>query len=612
MKKKALSLAFILIGIIGIISAAIVTPEFAEVHLSSDNHLEPEGIKELQRYRLLSLVTGFFLIFMGILIYKLPDQYLYIFGYRVFFAAVVVYLVIFGYNVLTRTHDFGDPDTMNYVDIARNIANGQGIAQSALGFNQSNFSANDRIPMPLVAQPPLYPLLIAFFSLFGLSFANAGLLISILSYGLILLLVYRLSLEICDMSAALLSVALLLLYAPLYKLAQTAFSDLLCIVLVLTSFLLLLQIRRSTAYHLLIPAMAGITAGLSYATRYAMLPLFFLSVLFIVIESNRKLRDLTVYASGFAIPAGLVLMRNFFVSGVFQSPRNPSTVDLKSNALIAFEVVTREHNNMLQPDLQAMLIVILAVMIIILLFIRHKIIETIQTVFFEKRGYILALWVIGYLAFLILARSKYHLDPINFRLVAPAGIIIFLLLSVLIVKATRIRVGYLLFSIIIIIVLFIIKNEARVSASTPIYNQNHVISMSERLTWVAKNTSDRDLIIGDGTVDFAFYFARPSVISFSPYPEAIVPEYNKIIVFCNNNCKKHENIYLIVRPPEYLISRAPDMQDADPNDLRANLKQAYGTFISDILFGEMHKYPAITFLERLSDAHIYKIACQAT
>ena len=65
-----------------------------------------------------------------------------------FLLAVVVYLILFGLNSLGRLRRFS-PDSMNYVDVARNIAAGRGIVQSTLGFNQPHWDPKGTIPTPI-------------------------------------------------------------------------------------------------------------------------------------------------------------------------------------------------------------------------------------------------------------------------------------------------------------------------------------------------------------------------------------------------------------------------------------------------------------------------------
>src|SRR5687768_2425355 len=64
---------------------------------------------------------------------------------------------------------------MNYVDIARNIAQGRGIVQSTLGFNQPHFFTSLSPAGAFTSQPPLYSLAIAVVGSLGISFADAAL-----------------------------------------------------------------------------------------------------------------------------------------------------------------------------------------------------------------------------------------------------------------------------------------------------------------------------------------------------------------------------------------------------------------------------------------------------
>jgi len=94
---------------------------------------------------------------------------------------ILFYLGLFGYNSLTRTRNFSE-DSMNYIDVARNIERGSGITQSTLGFNQPRFLSDSEFPVPLTAQPPIYPLFIALTSQTGISPENMSLIISFVSY----------------------------------------------------------------------------------------------------------------------------------------------------------------------------------------------------------------------------------------------------------------------------------------------------------------------------------------------------------------------------------------------------------------------------------------------
>ena len=111
---------------------------------------------------------------------------------------VTAYIVLFVFNSLTRTRYFSN-DSMNYVDVARNISAGRGIVQSTLGFNQPYlFEETSRIPNPMTSQSPLYPILIALLSLFGIPHADSALLISGLALGGVIFMAYLLGRDLYD------------------------------------------------------------------------------------------------------------------------------------------------------------------------------------------------------------------------------------------------------------------------------------------------------------------------------------------------------------------------------------------------------------------------------
>jgi hypothetical protein len=144
---------------------------------------------------------------------------------RLCVAFLAVYALLFAFNSFTRTREFEDGDTMNFIDVARHVASGQGVTQSTLGFNQPHFDADDAIPTPLTHQPPLYPLLIAGVSQTGLSITDSALLISVVSYAFVLLAGYRIMLLLFGELEAFGALLLLALYAPLRDFSDSAFSD---------------------------------------------------------------------------------------------------------------------------------------------------------------------------------------------------------------------------------------------------------------------------------------------------------------------------------------------------------------------------------------------------
>lgn len=527
---------------------------------------------------------------------QLPHKYLVslpVVSAKALSMALVVYLMLFGYNVLTRNHDFRDPDTMNFVDVARNIVAGRGIAQSTVGFNQPHFSVDEQIPMPLTSQPPLYPLLIALFSRLGAPYAETGLLISIACYALILFLAYQLSLKLYEKRVALLAVSFLLLYAPLYSVARTTYSEPVGMTFVLLSLWMCSQVGRTATSRARVPAVAGLATGLAFASRYALLPLSAVGVAFILLESRRKLRDVTLFAMGFAAPAAFVWAHNLIVSGAIMPTPNPSTRGFRHNVRNMVTTISGEYTDFLPREIQAWALGLSLLALGAVIIVQHRGLAVLQAVFIQKRRYLLILWTVGYLAFLILQRTRTHFDPINWRLTISAGVVLVVLYAALLVKTTEIKIEHLrVFALAI--VLLMIGREVWITVGTPSKGPVQYTASSERLNWVAQHTGAEDLVMGDNTVDIAFYLSRPVVLSFSPYPYTDYPEYGKVMAICHKYRNEYAHFYLVLRNR---YTREVDWL------------VAYGSFITDIVFGRLDDYPGIIFRRRLSDGYVYEVEC---
>src|SRR5258708_7265153 len=226
---------------------------------------------------------------------------------------ILAYLILFGIKSLTRLRYFTN-DSMNYVDIARNIMAGKGIVQSTLGFNEPDFSIDVSSYSPVTAQPPGYPLLIAFFSKLGISPTNSALLIPVLSYGLILLATYLLTRTLYDDRFALAAAVCLLFFYPLRKICSYAWSEAASIAFLTVSFWLCAYISMDAGSLPWLLFVAGVTIGLAFAIRYALLPAFFLGILFFVVPTDwvQTLYRLCFYVLGFIIPACLVWSYNLY------------------------------------------------------------------------------------------------------------------------------------------------------------------------------------------------------------------------------------------------------------------------------------------------------------
>ncbi|MBN1582009.1 MAG: glycosyltransferase family 39 protein [Anaerolineae bacterium] len=523
---------------------------------------------------------------------KMP-KYLYL-GLRwVFLLAVLGDLVLFGFNSLGRLRRFS-PDSMNYADVARNIAAGRGLVQSTLGFNQPHWDPNGTIPTPITSQPPVYPLLIVLFHFLGVPLADAALLVSALSYGLVLLLAYLLSRELYDEHTALAATACLLLYFPLHFVSTYAWSEPVAIAFMLLSFWLLSRSRRTQRERALVPLLAGLAAGLAFATRYAFLPVFFLGVLLLIEPGDwpRTAQNLVLYAMGVAPLAGWVIARNLILSDTWLGPsRNPSTRGLGLNYYDMVKATFRHYLDRVSESTQDAAFKSSLVVFGLVLASLRKLGSTLEDLLLRGRRYVLTFWSFGYLALLIYQRTQSHFDRIGPRLIAPAGVALAILWATLFVKTTRLKVEYLIYPALLLAFLAIL-GEIQVMNETPLYNWEDSLVRSERLSWVAAHTTDRDLIVGDDTMDIPFYFGRTGAISFSPYPYTDHLPYEALMAYLEIHNREYEHVYLVLRN-RYQAENA--------------WRLAYGSFIADLVYKGTQGYPGIIYRRRLSDGYVFEI-----
>jgi hypothetical protein len=333
---------------------------------------------------------------------------------------------------------------------------------------------------------------------------------------------------------------------------------------------------------------AGLSSGFAFSTRYALVPFFIAGLLFIYSNRHKRLGNMIFYSLGFLLPSALVIIRNYLVSGSILPTALKSNVGIKVNIIRTIGSLLGKNIGVIDPTIEAAFIGLLVFLVLSLLIIKRVFWITLKEIFLGRDHKILSLWIFSYLIFLNLIRTRSHFDLIGVRLVAPASIVMIILWSGMLAKVIRIN-GIYLFMAFLAIVVFV---EASTAIKIPPVNPRQCYLFSERLNWIAQNTSNNDLIIGDDTIDIPFYLNRPFTMSFSTYPYTNYPTYEKIIYFCLNNQDKFNNFYLVIR--DYSLSRNGWLQ-------------SYGLFFADIVYGQLKKYPDIVFIQRLTDAFVFKI-----
>jgi 4-amino-4-deoxy-L-arabinose transferase-like glycosyltransferase len=508
-------------------------------------------------------------------------------------AEFVIFFVLFGANMLTRTGRFS-PDSMNYVDVARNIVAGRGLVQSTIGFNSPGWLNTSLTLPPMTAQPPLYPLLIALLHRLGWSLTAAALLVSCLGYAAMVAMAYVLVSYLYDARVALVSVGCLILLHPLRKIATYAWSETLGLTFVLASFWLACYLAASVSLKPGLALAAGVLVFLAFATRYIFVVALVVAGLPLIVMADPPVAAASVgmYGIGFLLPAGVLLWRNWSIDRRFTGPaRNRSTVGLGQNIRDAYTSVfgcymDEKHRAWQIAIFEASLLLFWA-----LLTQRAIFLSAVHMVLVAGQRSILPIWIVAYAGCLIYQRTRVHFDTLDIRLTAPVSLAVAILWSALFVTATDMPFVPLTM-LVFVAVLPRLLGEVQTMVKTPARRLDQDVLTSDRLCWIASATTQRDLIIGDSAVDIPFFLARSPVISFSRYPFTDHLSYDMVRQLAHNSAARYEHVYLVLR---------------DRFRSRDAWRRAYGDFVADLVHNQYQRYPGVQLHCRLQHGYVFSI-----
>jgi 4-amino-4-deoxy-L-arabinose transferase-like glycosyltransferase len=518
---------------------------------------------------------------------------------------LLVFGLLFINNSLTRTRNFS-ADSLNYIDAARNLAQGHGLVQSTLVITRplQFYSESDTIA-PFFSQPPLYPLLIAATSLLNLSVSDAALLVSGVCFMFALGFGFLLTRELYDEPAAWLAVALLAILPALKNLARWAWSESLCIALMLVSLWLLACLRRTAARKSRLPIAlaAGLAAGLGFATRYALFPLLIVGFFYLVVEnltlsSHFKIVKIgwqaaLIFLLGWVLTGSTVLAYNLIGIGRIVPANLPSNRSLLMNLADAVNAI---FGNFLPSGIKSSYQFILVFISIILIGLiarwQGRGADYSKEILLSSGRYLLTIWALVYFCFVVYQRSVIHFDELDLRLMAPSSVPLIILTAASIAGLAKgqqkswivMAAGLLIIAAVCLEIIFLNQPLATSQAQS--------INQSQRLSWIATNTTDHDLIIGDTTNDIPYLFKRRAAVSFSAYPYTIIltPQTLKDIV--GHYCNHYQGFYLILRK-----------HPGNP----AKYRQQFGLFVYNLMYKVGKSYPGIEPLANLADARIYHL-----
>ncbi len=538
--------------------------------------------------------------------------------------AALAYCGLFAANSLIRVRTF-TADSMNYVDVARRIAAGDGLVQSTGGFNQPFYLSGDLdLPAAFTAQPPGYPLAIAFVSRFGMDAADAALVVSALAYAAILALVYLLGKRIGGSAAGVIALGAALLFVPLIHLGRTALSECLAVAVVLTFFLLLdwlLERRRADVSGasaqrgrpswrgLRLPFTLGLLTGVAFGIRYSLwaLPLIGAAALWFTGAARRGARrasgqgySVVVLAVGALLPMAWLLGRNQAVGGHLLPPAMSAATTLPESLNHATTAVLGGWRSTALgnwPD-AALLAVVLGVLVAFAIRAARDPGRSRAPVS-SHLPLIVCLWAGLYLVALVWRSTQANFDPIGVRLALPATVPLIPVFGALLAGALprERRFAWLPAAILVLCAGGAFVREVTLWSSGR--DARTIEFRSERQQWLRDHTGPGDLVIGGGTMDVPFLFPGRFAISYAGLPYTEVLTYPDLERIADRHCPDFDRLLLVVRPT---VQLGGTRSDEDPSNW-------LGPLIADARAGRHEPYPLLEPVAALNEARIYNITC---
>ena len=538
--------------------------------------------------------------------------------------AALAYCGLFAANSLIRVRTF-TADSMNYVDVARRIAAGDGLVQSTGGFNQPFYLSGDLdLPSAFTAQPPGYPLAIALLASLGADAAHAALLVASASYAAILLLVFLLGRRLGGAGSGAIALGTALVFVPLIHFGRTALSESLAVAVVLLFFLLLdRHLEGATAavsgesgrrsrvrwLDLVAPFGLGVVAGAAFGVRYALWPLPLVGIAALWIGGGSRSgrsrvatrpSSLVALSVGALVPMVSILARNRSVEGHFLPPAMPAVTTLPeslSHATTALLGGWRSTALGNWPDAAALAVVLGVLGSFAVRAARDS--GPLRHAAGTRLALLICLWAVLCLAAVVWRSTQANFDPIGVRLVLPATVPLIPVFGALLAGALpRVRrFAWLPAAILVLSAAGAFVREVTLWSSGR--DVRAFEFRSERQQWLRDHTGPGDLVIGGGTMDVPFLVPGSSAISYAGRPYTEVLTYPDLQRIADRHCPDFDRLLLVVRPT---VQLGGTRSDEDPSNW-------LGPFIADTRAGRHEPYPLLEPLAALNEARIYNVSC---
>ena len=510
-----------------------------------------------------------------------------------FWSSVIVCVGSFAITVLGYEGRFS-PDSVVYVDTARNLLAGNGLVVSLVPLDAALMESTAP-PAPMTMWAPVYPLLIAFVARLGLSITEAALVIPVASFALTLLAAFLAMRRFSGLPGAMLGVAFLVVFYPLRTVAGKAWSETTALAFAMLFFWL--AANKDAGYRYIFAA--GLAAGLAFATRYAMLPLILIGAIACIRKDiNFSSRRICALLFGFLAIAGPVFARNYLLTGGILGEHIPRTRFGYLEVCSALFRVLSDGVECCMPLFRLLFSVLLSVAIVAayLQFRRGRLSVVLHEALCLRRQYLMVVWVVVYTALLVRSEVKVAIDPINHRLVIPASAVALLFAAGLIsnILGSKAWIGS-----ISALVLVVSAAASETTIASAVWNSRMPraytfdSARSASDTWISSHVTAADLLIAEDSFRLPLYMGPIRMLYFESQLPPVKPlRYEDLKACLVKHHKEYDGIYLVLRAGRGQV---------------AARSAEWGPFLSELDAGRTGPYAGISKEAEFEDACVFRI-----
>ncbi len=447
-------------------------------------------------------------------------------------AVSILVILVFSLAVARALTPFGSattPDSLNYLDIAKNIKSGRGV----LATDHSLDNHDGQLYRDVKLWPPLYPLTLAATS-FKLPDVVTTSRLSAVLLAMTAVFAYLLLAPVIKWYFALLASLVLCLTVPLLTVYTYAWSETLFIPLMLAAswaairYLDVEQAAASGKYRYL-AVLLMLLIALAY-TRYIGITLALLlpAVLLLSVEKRRALPAFVIAAGVYAAAVGYLLAGNYRATGsITGGTRLPSDTTFRENLYDMLSVLDAS----ILPSPLVLLLVMAAALCISLVYARlaGRGMQQQSAAHPHTRNVLLLVAAI-YIVAIFALRMHSRFDPLDVRLLAPALTVLWILMLVVLAELKPVNKRRLVTQILLwfCVIMFPLKGYTRLQDSivswrllnSPNHSANGAVSyMNYTYTDGANETrgmfsdivSDEAVVVTERPIIFAFLSGKRSL-----------------------------------------------------------------------------------------------------